>query len=166
MKHIIALVCFSFLLTPGKSQTSYYKGEWTTLNSAELFTGVFRIVIGKDNTVNGTLVWTYLAIDSSKSDLVDLYKGKKGKKGIEYVQGTYNPSTREIAFEGYKKDDPYEVIGTDKYTLKLSSDRNVLYGTTYHDGGNDAYFYALKTDRSVAEKQINEARRLLNKKMN
>jgi len=166
MKRIIILCCLSCLFATGKAQTSYYKGEWTTLNSPELFTGIFRITIDKNNAVSGILVWTYIAIDSSKSDLVDLYKGKKGKKGIEYVQGTYDPANREILFEGYKKDDPFDVIGTDKYTLKLSSDRNVLYGTTYHNGGNDAYFYAVKTDRSLAEKQINEVRRTLAKKMN
>lgn len=166
MKRIITLTCLSFLFITAKAQTSYYKGEWTTLNTTELFTGIFKIEIAKDYTVSGTLVWTYVSIDSSKSEMVDLYRGKKGKKGIEYVTGTYNPLTRDISFEGTRKDDPFSVIGTDKYTLKLSSDRNTLYGTTYHNGQNDAYFFATKMDRSIGEKQINEVRRLLEKKMN
>ena len=164
MKKILILFCCGSLAISSLAQTSYYKGEWTTLNSTDLFTGIFKIDIGKDNTVSGTLVWTYISVDSSKSEMVDLYKGKKGKKGIEYVSGTYNPLTRDMSFEGNKKDDPDNVIGVDKYSLKLSTDRSTLYGTTNHGGTNDGFFLARKIDRAIAEKQINADKRILDKK--
>lgn len=166
MKRILILAFLSFLFITGNAQTSYYKGEWTTVNSNMLFTGIFKITIDKTNSVSGTMVWTYLAVDSADAELVGIYKGKKGKKGIEYVKGDYYPSTQDMVFEGYNMVDPDLVIGTDRYQLKLSADRKVLYGTTSHGGKNDGYFYAAKMDPSMAEKQINETSSMLRKKMN
>lgn len=166
MKRILILAFLSFLFITGNAQTSYYKGEWTTVNSKMLFTGIFKITIDKQIAVSGTMVWTYLAVDSADAEMVEIYKGKKGKKGIEYVKGDYNTLTHDMVFEGYNMIDPDLVIGTDRYQLKLSSDSKVLYGTTSHGGKNDGYFYAVKVDPSLAEKQINEVSRILIKKMN
>ena len=136
------LICFMihFLF----AQVFYYKAEWSMKDKHDLFTGICKIEIKDNEMVKGELVWKFLAVDSTDNSMMDMYKGKKGKSGIEFVEGNYNPSTHDIFFEGQEKDDPCEILGLDKYSLKRSADGLVLYGTTATGGTNKGLFYAHK----------------------
>ena len=151
----IAVLLFSYAVS---SQVLYFKGEWTKVNTTELFTSICRIEI-KDGQVSGELLWTYLAADSSDAAMVEYYKGKKGKKGIEFIEGTYDAATGDIYFEGKSKTDPSEVIGEDKYTLKFSANKQVLYGITDSNGSKNGLFYAAKASTAVAAQEFAAAKR-------
>lgn len=141
MKRLILLLAVLFSTYALQAQTSYYKGEWTCAGKTDRFSGIFQVRIKADGRVTGKLVWVYHAVDSNDAEMVAMYKGKRGKVGMEYVSGTFNPATNDIYFEGTKKNDPQQIIGTDKYTLKLSADRRTIYGKTDSNGNNDGLFY-------------------------
>jgi len=153
MKKLLLALGLSFcLLLVNAQKIMYFKGEWTKANKSELFSGIFKITLDADNMVKGELLWTFLAADNTDNSMMEYYKGKKGKQGIEFVEGSFTSSTNDMYFEGKSKTDPNEIIGTDKYTLKLSADKKVLYGRTDSNGTNDGMFYAVQVDgRSVSQ---------------
>lgn len=146
----ILLLCSQFSF----AQVSYFKGEWTRVNKQELFTGIFKINQNKSGNVKVEIVWTYWAIDSSNSELMEMYKGKKGRSGIEYAEGNFSASTNDFTFEGQKTDDPYVILGLDKYHIKLSADNKVIYGTTETQGSNEGLLYATKLPDAAGEKEF------------
>lgn len=159
MKKIIVLALFCFCAATLFAQTAYYKGEWTVVNKNELFTGIFRVKIKNQSTVTGKLIWVYHSTDSSSTEMLEIYKGKKGKVAMEIVEGTYNPVTGDIYWEGIKKIDPSYIIGTDKYTLKLSADKRVIYGKTDSNGANDGMFYGRRMNYKTGAKMFAALRR-------
>lgn len=154
MKRIILLSLQLILSATLFAQTNYYKGEWTCAEKADLFTGIFQITIKNGNAVTGKLIWTFRAVDKGAADMLEMYKGKKGKMGMEYVKGSFDNSTNSIYFEGIKKKDPQMVIGMDKYTLKLSKDKKVIYGKTDSNGENNGLFYGIKMNRKKGAKEF------------
>jgi len=164
MKKLLLTIGLSFFLLMANAQTTmYFKGEWTKMNKPELFSGIFKITINADNTVKGELLWTYLATDNTDSFLLQHYKGKKGKRAIEFVEGTYNSSTHDMYFEGKNRTDPEEIISLDKYSLKLSADKKLLYGRTATDGTNEGMFYGVQVDGRTVQQQLNGAKMTLKK---
>ena len=158
MKKIIATGLFCFILQFLQAQVLYYKGEWTEVNSGVLFAGIFKLDIVNKVEVKGELLWTYLAADSADGTMIDQYKDKKGSWGIEYVSGAFNPVTNDLYVEGKEKKDPFAVIGLDKYTLKLSSDKRVIYGKTDSNGKNNGLFYSYKISTAQGIKLFNTAK--------
>jgi hypothetical protein len=163
MKQILLIFLLLFTLQCSYAQTSYYKGEWTMLNKQDLFTGIFKIEIKKDGTVNAELLWTYLAVDSTRQDMIDLYKGKKGRSGIEYATGNFSAAGNDLYFEGKEKDDPYVILGVDKYHLKLAANKQAIYGTTETGGTNEGLLYAVKMDNETGKKEFSAARSKIKK---
>ena len=158
MKKIFITILLLLSLQYGFSQVSYYKGEWTTLNKQDLFTGIFKIGMNAEGKVKAEIIWTYLATDSTNKDLVEMYKGKKGRMGIEYAEGYFSASTNDFNFEGKRSDDPFVILGLDKYHIKRSADKQVIYGTTETQGTNEGMLYAVKLSSTVAEKTFMAAK--------
>ena len=158
MKKIIATGLFCFILQFLQAQVTYYKGEWTEVNSGLLFGGIFKLDMTNKDEIKGELIWTYLVADSSDQTLIDQYKDKKGRRGIEYVSGTFNPLTNDLHFEGKEKKDPSAIIGLDKYTLKLSSDKRMIYGKTDSNGKNNGLFYGYKISTAEEIESFNAAK--------
>lgn len=154
MKKIFATLTILLCLQYGYAQVSYYKGEWTRLNKQELFSGIFKIGLDASDHVKVEIVWTYLATDSSNSQLLEMYKGKKGRSGIEYAEGNFSASANDLTFEGLRADDPFTILGLDKYHLKLSADKKVIYGTTETDGSHEGMLYAVKLPDAAGEKEF------------
>jgi hypothetical protein len=146
----LATLLFFFQLA---AQTKYYEGEWTETNTSILFKGLLKIEL-KHNSVEGQIIWTYIAADSANSNSVAFYRGKKGLIGIEYFSGTFSPKTSDLNFEGFSKDDPNNVIGLDKYFAKFSMARTVIYGRTWSNGENNGLvFFKSLDDKTGAEKE-------------
>ena len=103
MKKIFITLLFCLFIQHIIAQVYYFKGEWTKVNTQELFTGIFKITIKDKSIVTGELIWTYRAIDSKQQDLVEFYKGKKGRVGQEYTSGLFDDKTNDIYFEGTEK---------------------------------------------------------------
>ena len=153
MKKLLVALCLllsAYMVSAQK--TMYFKGEWTRLNKSELFTGIFKVTIDADNMIKGEILWTYLSTDNTDNGMTEHYKGKKGMQAIEFIEGTLTSSTNDIYFEGKNKTDPNEIISTDKYSLKLSADKKVLYGLSSAGETNEGMLYAVQVDgRSVSQ---------------
>ncbi len=160
MKKIILSFTLLLALQYGFSQASvsYYKGEWTMLNKQDLFTGIFKIGINAEGKTKAEIVWTYLVTDSTNKDLVEMYKGKKGRSGIEYAEGIFSATTNDFYFEGKRADDPAVILGLDKYHIKLSANKQAIYGTTETQGTNEGLLYAIKLDNATGEKEFMAAK--------
>lgn len=153
MKKIFLLLITIFYCGHTFSQVTYYKGEWTKINSEANFSGLLKLEI-KDSVVTGEIIWIYKAIDSADDNLVKYYKGQKGKMGIEHVKGIYSVATNDIQVEGFAKTDPDVIIGMDKYLLKYSLDKQSIYGRTLADGENNGLVYFHKVNTLAAEKEF------------
>jgi len=150
MKRSILALTLCFVASYNYAQTSYYKGEWTKKDKSDLFTGILKVEMKKDGRVNGEIVWLYLAADSTDASLLEMYKGKKGRQAIEVVEGRYSPMTNELYWAGEEKIDPDNIISLDIYNLKISADKQVIYGTTDSNGTNSGLFYAIKMNGAAA----------------
>jgi len=162
-KLLLALGLSLFIFLAPAQTTMYFKGEWTRMNKTELFTGIFKINIDADGMIKGELLWTFLSTDETDAAMVEHYKGKKGMRAIEFVEGSYTASTHDMHFEGQTKRDPNDIIGTDKYSLKLSADKKVLYGRTDDNGTGEGMFYAVQVDGRTVDQQIGSAKATLKK---
>ena len=158
MKQLFITPLLLFSINCCMAQASYFKGEWTLVNKHDLFTGIFKIAVKKDGTAKAEIVWTYLAINSSSQELVEMYKGKKGKSGIEYLEGKFTAATNDFYFEGKEKEDPANILGLDKYHVKLSANKQAIYGTTETEGTNEGLLYAVKITNSAGKKEFLSAK--------
>ena len=157
MKKIFLSLAILFYLSNAFAQVSYYKGEWTKINSEENFSAFLKLEI-KDSVATGEIIWTFIAIDSADDVAIKYYKGQKEKMGIEYVKGIYSAKTYDIQFEGTSKTDPDLIIGMDKYLLKLSLDKSVIYGRTLANGENNGLVYFYKVNSLSTTKEFNKLR--------
>lgn len=128
------------------------------VNKQDLFTGILKITINTEGRTSAEMVWTYLATDSTNKDFVEMYTGKKGRSGIEYAEGSFSATTNDFNFEGQKADDPALILGLDKYHLKLSVNKQAIYGTTETQGTNEGLLYATKLNSASGEKEFTAAK--------
>jgi hypothetical protein len=153
MKHSLSFLIAILLSVALHAQDTYYKGEWSKATNACLFSCLIHLSVN-GNIVSGEIFWTFKAADSTNADQVASYKGKKNRSAVEYIKGTYNNSTGCIYFEGDHKDDYHNIIGLDKYTVKLSDGKDVIYGKTWSNGNEDGLLYALKKDALTCQREI------------
>jgi hypothetical protein len=160
MKKIFLSVTLLLALQCGFSQAavSFYKGEWTMVNKQDLFTGIFKISMDAEGKTSAEMIWTYLATDSTNKEFVAMYAGKKGRSGIEYAVGSFSATTNDFIFEGQKADDPALILGLDKYHIKLSANKQAIYGTTETQGTNEGLLYAIKLNTANGEKEFTAAK--------
>lgn len=163
MKNIFLSLTLLFVLQCSFAQVTYYKGEWTKAKNQDLFTGIFKITMNSAGKAKAQIIWTYRAIDSTNIDLVEMYKNKKGKSGIEYVKGFFSANTHNFYFEGVKKYDPYTILGLEKYHLKLAANKQVIYGTTETEGTNEGLLYAVKLNYATGKKMFTSAKAKIRK---
>jgi len=96
------------------------------LPSGDLFTCEVTFKVSQSNSIDGSIIWKLIRSRNASS--------KSGLTGTEYIIGTYNPKTRLASFGGYKKEDPYNVIGLDEYQLNLADDDYSLKETSRNGG--------------------------------
>ena len=149
MKRICFAAFLLFLVHASMSQVTYYKGEWRVPDKTDLFTCICKIDIQKGAAVEAEFIWIFKAIDSTNEEMMKMYEGKQGKKGIEFTKGTYNPATGDIYLEATQLRDPDVILGMAKYFLKLSANKKTVYGTTKNIVGDEpGVFYAVRMKSS------------------
>ena len=154
MKRLLLSAIIIFMVATSFAQTTYYKGEWTKINSTDNFEALIKLQI-KDTAITGEIVWKFISVDSTDEQSVNYYKGQKGKTGIEYVKGSFFAKTNDLQFEGIEKTDPFMIIGLDKYLLKLSLDKKIIYGRTLAQGENNGLICFYKVDNTEGAKEFN-----------
>ena len=98
------------------------------------FAARLKIVVHNDGAVEGKIFWKLL------KHTAEARKPLIGKEGIEYVWGTYDPAKRLLAIDGYRREDPFVMLGLDRYRLTLGDEGIRLKGTTWNHGANDGKF--------------------------
>jgi hypothetical protein len=130
------LLCFAFLLgfaAPSFAQPSNdgaalygpWRGIWTGAGQPQsIYQGEMSLALGAGNRVTGQVNW--MLVQAPSPDL----QAKIGARGVEYVEGVFDPETRSIALEGVRLDDPSQILGTDVYRLVIADSNAVIVGLT------------------------------------
>jgi hypothetical protein len=103
-----------------------WQGNWTE-SSGYIYRAEAHLKAA-DSTIVGSINWTLMKSPQTAEQF------KLGMTGIEYVHGKFDPQSRVLTFEGYKKDDPNIILGLDKYKLILADNDKVVGGITSNHG--------------------------------
>lgn len=122
---ILAIALLLFTSTSGSNSTKKYNGTWTRTSTTYVYDFDLILKTKASNKAEGFFVWTLVNYDENSEASKNYYAHKVGKTAKEYVRGTYNPSAREYTLEGYKKDDPNQIIGIDSYKLTVDKSGNI-----------------------------------------
>ena len=71
MKKIFLSLAILFSLFNASAQVSYYKGEWTKVNTEDNFSAFLKLEI-KDSVATGEIIWKFKAIDSADDAAIKL----------------------------------------------------------------------------------------------
>jgi hypothetical protein len=104
-----------------------WEGQWVNRRGF-IYHPIMEPKVGPDNVAEGRIDWT-LEKSPRRSD-----QPKLGRRAVEFVQGTYDPGVRPLSLEGYRKDDPHQIVVLDRYRLLLAENRKVLGGITKDNG--------------------------------
>jgi hypothetical protein len=109
--------------------TGRWQGQWSSPFGTIFAANVYLETSGNSTVVQGYINWTM------KSSPQEAKQAKIGLTAVEYIKGSYNPEARLLTVEGYRKDDPNDIIALDKYRLVLAADNRSLGGATRNHGG-------------------------------
>ena len=102
-----------------------WRGEWRDRDGF-VFALDMELSAEDERRIEGQIEWTLEASPRL------LERRKVGERAIEYVRGSFDRESGSLSLEGYRQDDPRNVIGLDVYRLDLSGD--VLSGKTRNHG--------------------------------
>ena len=126
---ILALLTAKPLGSQVPSPAGTWRGTWDSPNGS-VYTAVAQLTVTADGSLDGSITWTLK--DTRRADLAP----KVGQTGTEYVHGTFDARCRVATFEGYKLDDPQNILGMDHYKLVLAPNGAGLGGVTGNDEGS------------------------------
>ena len=126
---ILALLTAKPLSSQAPSPAGTWRGTWDSPNGS-VYTAVAQLTVTADGSLDGSITWTLT--DTRRADLAP----RVGQTGIEYVHGTFDARCRVATFEGYKLDDPQNILGMDHYKLVLAPNGAGLGGVTGNDEGS------------------------------
>ncbi len=106
-----------------------WAGHFTQPGAA--FDAKLRLRVLPDGAVEGSIHWTFTKSDREESNR------NVGRSGTEFVWGAYDPKTRLLLIDGYRRDDPHAILGLDRYRLTLGAKNQTLGGTTWAGGSNE-----------------------------
>ncbi len=108
--------------------TGRWQGQWSSPFGTTFSANVYLESTGTNNGVQGQINWTM------KNTPQGSKQSNVGLTAVEYVKGSYNTETRMLTMEGYRKDDPNNIVSLDKYRLVLAGDNSSLGGATWNHG--------------------------------
>jgi hypothetical protein len=109
--------------------TGKWQGQWSSPYGTIFSANAYLEPTGTGSGVQGYINWTM------KSSPQEAKQSKIGLTAVEFVRGSYSTETRMLTMEGYREDDPNDIITPDKYRLVLSADNSSLGGATWNHGG-------------------------------
>ncbi len=112
-----------------------WSGTWTS-PEGYVYDAELKLQLGASGSLEGSIRWTLQKAPETRPD----YAGKIGAKGVEYVWGTYKPQARAVEMEGYRRDDPKQILGLDRYKLTFSEGYDEIKGATWNHGTWQATF--------------------------
>ena len=112
-----------------------WSGVWRS-RDGYVYDGDMLLRVNPDGSVEGRIRWTLVEPPPGRDDLDE----RIGEEGVEYVWGLYDPKARLLTMEGYRRDDPKQAIGMDRYRLGLSPAGDKIGGVTWTRGAWAATF--------------------------
>ena len=113
--------------------TKLWAGTWTSPEGF-VYDADVQAKLDPTGAVEARITWALNKSPASRPE----YNDKIGLKGIEFAWGTYDPQTRTLYLEGYRRDDPHQILGLEKYRLTLSDNYKTITGITWNHGTWDA----------------------------
>ena len=141
---LLSLAALLVVLAPcaGSTQTgpSKWWGQWTS-PPGFVYLAEIALEIKPDGAAEAAITWT-LAASPRESELQKL-----GTKGIEYVRGRFDKASGVLSLDGYRKEDPSQVIGLDHYRLVVAENYRALAGVSSNRGDWLGRLWAVRVDR-------------------
>jgi hypothetical protein len=111
-----------------------WHGQWTA-PSGYLFTATLSLKVASDGAADGHFVWTL-----KRSPLAEEQR-KLGMSAIEFVAGKVDGAAGTMTLAGTRKDDPNDVIFTDRYRLVVGENGRTLGGVSGNLGDWDGLVF-------------------------
>jgi len=112
-----------------------WSGTWSS-PAGFVYDANLEVQLHQTGAVEGRIEWTLKKAPADRKD----YAGKEGQTGLEYVWGVYDPKTRNLDMEGYRRYDPKNILGLDRYRLNLAENLQEIRGATWNHGTWKAAF--------------------------
>lgn len=119
---------------PANDLTGEWQGSWIS-PSGYLFTSTLKLQAAPDGLVNGAFVWTL-----RRSPLPEEQR-KIGMTATEYVSGRFDAAAGILVVAGTRKDDPHDVIFTDRYRLVVADSGRTMGGLSRNLGDWDGRLF-------------------------
>lgn len=113
-------------INPNLNPSGRWTGDWNSKTT--YFTAELNLTDNGAGKFSGQIQWTLQRTTNPKK--ID----KVGASAVEYVQGTFNPTTRVLNLSGYRKDDPSNIVVLDRYGLTLAENSQRLSGISKSNG--------------------------------
>ena len=132
MVHALLLLV-ALLLSPTRawSQDQAVAGAWEGLWTAPegwLYAAEMHLTVESGNAVRGYITWTLKKSPRPEE------QSRIGLTGVEFVRGTFDSGCGVLRMEGYRLDDPAQILGLDRYVLIIAETGRTLGGITWHHG--------------------------------
>ena len=114
--------------------TGEWQGSWIS-PSGYLFTTTLKLQVAVDGMSNGTFVWTL-----KRSPLPEEQR-KIGMVATEYISGRFDATAGTLVVAGMRKDDPHDVIFTDRYRLVIADNGRAMGGLSRNLGDWDGQLF-------------------------
>ena len=111
-----------------------WHGQWTS-PSGYLFSTTLSLKVAPDGVADGRFVWTL-----KRSPLAEEQK-KLGMSATEFVSGKVDSTAGTVTLSGTRKDDPNDVIFTDRYRLVVGENGRSLAGVSGNLGDWDGLVF-------------------------
>jgi hypothetical protein len=111
-----------------------WHGQWTA-PTGYLFTATLSLKVAPDGIADGQFVWTL------KSSPLAEEQRKLGMSAIEFVSGKVDSAAGTVSLAGTRKDDPNDVIFTDRYRLVVGENGRTLGGVSRNLGDWDGLIF-------------------------
>ena len=119
---------------PVRDLAGDWHGQWTS-PSGYLFTATLSLTVAPNGIADGRFVWTL-----KRSPLAEEQR-KLGMSAIEFVSGKVDSATGTLTLAGTRKDDPHDVIFTDRYRLVAGENGRSLAGVSGNLGDWDGLVF-------------------------
>jgi hypothetical protein len=111
-----------------------WHGQWTS-PSGYLFAATLSLTVAPNGNADGRFVWTL-----KRSPLADEQR-KLGMSATEFVSGKIDGTAGTLTLAGTRKDDPHDVIFTDRYRLVAGENGRSLAGVSGNLGDWDGLVF-------------------------
>ncbi|HZX84722.1 MAG TPA: hypothetical protein VFF19_14230 [Reyranella sp.] len=111
-----------------------WHGQWTS-PSGYLFAATLSLTVAADGSADGRFVWTL-----KRSPLAEEQR-KLGLSATEFVSGKVDGTAGTLTLAGTRKDDPNDVIFTDRYRLVAGENGRSLAGVSGNLGDWDGLVF-------------------------